>query len=283
LIGFTEVDEAGLKAYLDHTDQLDFLESYNEAREGGLSPAECLISFYAKLCYKSLTLGKNDNVTRIREIQANIENCFATGHGSVFEHVWFNFVTTNCSRVMTHELVRHRIGVAYSQTSGRYCRLDKLDFVSDPLLKPVEKTLREMITDFEVAYLELCEEVGLNEPGLDFGKKKKLTSALRRMAPNGQANEIGWSCNVRALRHLLMMRTSRHAEREIRRVFNQVYELIKDRYPMLVADAVEEEIDGLLEIRGMKMQQYDVRIADVSEEVLIAELERRHPEIGYGV
>jgi thymidylate synthase ThyX len=82
---------------------------------------------------------------------------------------------------------------------------------------------------------------------------------------------------------MLMMRTSRYAEREIRLVFNQVYEIVKRMWPMLVADATEEEIDGLLEIKGMKMQQYDVVLADLSDEDLIEEWKRRHPEGGYDI
>lgn len=285
MIGHTTVDESGLRAYLSHTQQDDFMQAYEEAVADGLSPEEALVSFYAKLCYKSLVAdGRNPNVTRIRDVRSNIENCFSTGHGSVFEHVWFNFVTTNCSRVMTHELVRHRIGVAFSQTSGRYCRIDKIDFITDPLLADVEEEIEAIVKKIQKAYKRMAKATGLTgESKQPFSLKKKITSALRRIAPNGQANEIGWSCNIRALRHMLMMRTSRFAEREIRLVFNQVYEIIKGGWPMLVADAVEEEIDGLLEIRGMKMQQYDVVLRDLSDEDLIEEWKRRHPEGGYDI
>ncbi len=282
MIGHTTVDENGLRAYLEHTNQIEFLESYHAAIQDGLSPEEALTSFYAKLCYKSLVLGFNDNVSRVRDVKSNIENCLKTGHGSVFEHVWFNFVTTNCSRVLTHELVRHRIGVAFSQTSGRYCRIDSIDFVTDPLLADVEGEIEAIVTKIQESYKSMAETIGLSgDTGMAFPLKKKITSALRRIAPNGQANEIGWSVNIRALRHILMMRTSRHAEREIRLMFNEVYQIVKERYPLLVSDAVEEEIDGLLEIRGMKMQQYDIRLADFNDEMLIAELKTRNPDWGY--
>lgn len=283
LVGHTTVNYEGLTSYLKTTGQQDFLKSFDEAVADGLSPEEALVSFYAKLCYKSLVLGTNDNISRIRDVKSNIENCFKVGHGSVFEHIWFNFVTTNCSRVFTHELVRHRIGTAFSQTSGRYCRIDKIDFVSDPLLFDVEDDIKKIVKKIEKAYGKLSDATGLEGKKLAFSMKKKITSALRRIAPNGQANEIGWSCNIRALRHMLMMRTSRHAEREIRLVFSQVYAIIKARYPLLVADAIEEDIDGLLEIRGMKMQQYDTKIEDISDESLVAEWKRRHPEGGYDV
>ena len=82
----------------------------------------------------------------------------------------------------------------------------------------------------------------------DFGTKKKLTSAMRRMLPNGQANEIGVSLNLRALRHTIENRTSRHTEWEIRYIFNQIYKLMKKKYKAMFFDAKEEEVEGLLEI-----------------------------------
>ena len=37
-----------------------------------LSGMEVLVSMMAKLCYKSLTLGHNDNITRVRDVRSNI-------------------------------------------------------------------------------------------------------------------------------------------------------------------------------------------------------------------
>ena len=54
--------------------------------------------------------------------------------------------------------------------------------------------------------------------------------------------------NHRVWRHLITMRTSRHAEEEIRLVFNQVYKEQKTCYPSLYQDAKETLVDGMLEI-----------------------------------
>ncbi len=108
----------------------------------------------------------------------------------------------------------------------------------------------------------------------DFARKKKITSALRRIAPNGQSNEIGFTVNLRSLRHTLMLRTSRHAEWEIRLVFNQLYQLLKDKYPMIFYGAKEEMVEGLLEISGMKMQPYEVESKVVLAEASTEDLER---------
>lgn len=255
LVGYTTMDPRGMADYLRATSNDDFLASIEAARRGGLSDGEILCSFYAKLCYASLTLGKNANVSRLRDVPDNLRACFDQGHGSVFEHCQLNFVVTGCSRVFTHELVRHRVGTAFSQTSGRYVRGDSIDVVFDPILGPVRGEVESLQSTIETYYRRMVEVMGLD--GMkDFARKKKITSALRRLLPNGQSNEIGFSLNLRSLRHVVQARTSRHAEWEIRLVFGQVYRAVRERFPLVFHGAKEEVIDDLVEVSGMKMQPY---------------------------
>jgi thymidylate synthase (FAD) len=309
LIGYSDVDETGLKDYLRASGNADFEHTYVKAVTAGLSPAEALCSFYAKLCYKSLVLGQNANVNRIRDVEDNIKGCFNTGHGSVFEHVCFNFVTTNCSRVFTHELVRHRVGIAFSQTSGRYVRIEpgNLKLVWDPILEGCEGIFDDVIETIELGVYQAECRLGLRKPPdahpqasklgwvqqraagdpnwkefmwvpdstFNMTKRKKITSAIRRIAPNGQTNEMGWSANLRCIRQLMQIRTSRFAEYEIRLVFNQVYHLLKDKFPLMFHGARETEIDGLLEITEMKLQPWERVLADHTTEEIDAELKTR--------
>ncbi len=256
LVGYTAIDSDGLNAYLEASGCGEFSKSMEEARKQGLSDGEILCSMYAKLCYKSLVLGHNANISRIRDIPDNLRGCFDQGHGSVFEHVQLNFVIRNCSRVFTHELVRHRVGTAFSQTSGRYVRGDSVDIVFDPILEPVKHVVEELQELIEEKYKFMVELMKLDEMK-DFSKKKKITSALRRLLPNGQSNEIGFSCNLRTLRHTVQVRTGRGAEWEIRKVFGQVYELVKTKYPLAFYGAKEEIVDDMLEISGMKLQPWE--------------------------
>ena len=257
LIGYTGICWSELERYLLDSGNHDFMMSMSYAHDGGLSDGEMLCSFYAKLCYASLTLGQNDNVTKIRDIPDNLISCFAQGHLSVFEHASINFVIRNCSRVLTHELIRHRVGTAFSQTSGRYVRGDDVNLVVDPILEPVLDDIMEMQDFIESSYRKMVQKSGLKDM-TDFNTKKKITSALRRLLPNGQANEIGLTVNLRALRHMVQLRTSRHAEWEIRHVFDQVYRLVKLKFPLVFHGAKEEMVDGIIEVSGMKMQPYEV-------------------------
>jgi thymidylate synthase (FAD) len=252
LVGYTTIDYNGLKTYLEDSGNTEFLDYIEKAKEQGLSDGEIICSFYAKLCYASLTLGHNSNISRLRDISDNLIACFDQGHGSVFEHTTLNFVIRNCSRVFTHELVRHRVGTAFSQTSGRYVRNDSIDIVFDPVLEPIKDLIQTVQNLVEVYYKEAITRMNLNNIK-DFTTKKKITSALRRLLPNGQTNEIGFSVNIRALRHTVQFRTSRHAEWEIRYIFNQIYKIVKNKYPLIFYDAYEEIIDDLLEVSGMNM------------------------------
>lgn len=290
-VGFSELDEPEVLRFLRDTGNEDFWQSVLAAKAGGVSTAEILCSMMAKLCYDSLTLGKNANVTRIRDIPDNIRGCFDQGHGTVFEHVGLNFVTRNCSRVFTHELVRHRVGTSYSQQSGRYVRLDSIDLVFDPILEPVRDLFEAHATATEeLVYLAECR-LGLRKPNpanpqpaenwvstyndevkwvpdnsFDFALRKKLTSAIRRVAPNGQANTIGYTINLRALRHFVMARTAPAAEWEIRLVAGQVYDLAKEKWPLMFHGAREKVVDGLRAVDGMKLQPYEVSTAYLGED-----------------
>ena len=245
LMGQTQVDHAALVQYLEYTQQLEFYEDVNRAAEEGLSNMEILCSFYAKACYAALTTKKNENISKVRSIADNIRGTVKSGHGSVFEHASFNFMVTDCSRVFTHELVRHRVGTAFSQTSGRYVRGEEINFVHDEILGDVSDKIEHCLNDIQGWYKEMVDL--MIEDGMDFALKKKITSALRRILPNGQTNEIGFSCNLRALRHLITMRTSRHAEWEIRYVFNQIVELVEGICPIFFEDIEFEVYDGLKE------------------------------------
>lgn len=247
LIGETQMDLHSIISYLKYTDQEEFLDDILAAQEEGLSHSEILCSFYAKACYAALTDRKNKNISKVRSIHDNVVGTINSGHGSVLEHCNINFMITDCSRIFTHELVRHRQGVAFSQSSGRFIRADKLNMIFDPILDPIKDSFEKMRKSIEDWYQDAQKEIGIDDIK-EFSIKKKITSALRRLLPNGQANEIGFSVNFRALRHIITMRTSRHAESEIRDVFNQIYLLCLPKYPALFKDAKEEMVDGYLEI-----------------------------------
>lgn len=202
-----------------------------------IKDAEALVEFMGRLCYRSWKPGLNPNVTRVRtDSHEYITNMLKQLHGSVFEHAQFSFVFSNVSRVFTHELVRHRAGVAISQESLRYVRLTELGFRIPEVLEPMRDTVVSIVETLEEFQIEAAETFGLDNENVPFHVKKEVTSALRRLAPIGLSTTIGWSANVRTLRHVIEQRTALGAEEEIRLVFTKVALILRERYPMLFGD-----------------------------------------------
>ena len=146
----------------------------------------------------------------------------------------------------THELVRHRAGWAYSQESLRFVRLNDIKFWLPPELDKNEEARKKFQEAVELAEKwqeELAEIFDISKVKT-FAKKKKLTSLFRRLAPLGLATTIMFTANIRALRHVIAMRTVPHAETEIRHVFSTVAEICKQDYPNFFQDMTLQE-DGL--------------------------------------
>jgi len=206
---------------------------------------DMLPEFMGRLCYRSFKPKLNANIKKIREgNNVYLRNILKSKHGSVLEHCSMSFVFHNVSRVFTHELVRHRVGVAISQESLRYVRLTDLglwlpDCIDrDSRLKQMfEKTFK----DLEILQLEIAAYLGLDDSDVKFSEKKKFTSAMRRIAPIGLATTIGWTTNLRNLRFVITQRTSVHAEEEIRLIFQEVAEIAKQEAPNIFQDMTKNE------------------------------------------
>ena len=241
LIGESTVNKEGLSAFLTHL-------GAPEWSSNAPTDIELLTEVYGRACYKSFGTELNPNITRVRgSNESYISNILEKGDGSVLEHGVANFFFCDVSRVFTHELVRHRVGTAMSQESLRYVRLTDLDWYAPICIQEnaaamtiFEKTM-EGLSNLQKDLSELYELDTTN----DFNFKKQVTSAMRRIAPIGLATNIGWSCNMRTLRHVIEMRTDPGSEEEIRLVFSKVADIAIERWPNLFADYEVDIIDNL--------------------------------------
>jgi len=244
LIGETKTDPTQLKEMLDAIGGSTALEWLSKTQKASKSQGELLTEIAGRLCYKSFGLGLNPNITKIRQSSLDyIQNTLSKGDGSIFEHSSCTFAFVDVSRVFTHELVRHRVGVAISQESLRYVRPTELKFWLPPDLVDKKARTKAIIESLEENYRDL--ERGFDWGGSNFDVKKRITSALRRIMPDGMATSIIWSANHRTIRHVITMRTAEAAEVEIRYVFDKVARLMKERFPLIYADFEPSELpDG---------------------------------------
>ena len=242
IIGRTYADDDAIVNWLDGMHANGFITGRT------FETPEDLVEFAGRSCYRSFGPGLNKNVSKIREDQGEyLRNILSSHHGSVLEHVSWTFAIQGVSRIATHELVRHRVGVAISQESGRYVAFDGDFPMPLPSWAAEDREFMEQLKLFMFQaenfqhYME--DHFDLHQPGQKFDYKKKITSFMRRFAPEGRATSLVWTANARTLRHVIEMRTAAGAEAEIRELFTIILQLMQRESPALFGD-FKEQPDG---------------------------------------
>lgn len=244
-IAHTVVRPDQVQKWLDHLGAGDYEVPYNEVDDPAL-----LVALAAKRCYMSFKPGLNPNVTKVREDLVDyLDNILAQGHGSVLEHATYSFAIEGVSRVFTGEMNRHRAGWAISEGSMRYIRFgDSIPYWVPLSLRDSEgddfeaaarkiesrRLLEEAFKSQLQIYKRLLDLWQIDEK--NFASKKALTSCFRRIIGMGVATGGVWTGNVRALRHVLAMRCSEHAEEEIQHVFTRIAKMMILELPALFGD-----------------------------------------------
>lgn len=250
LIGETRLIPEGLKAFLEEI-------SCAEWQTDAATDAEAIVEIMGRSCYLAFQEDSdlNLNISKIRQGNKKyVLNLLESRHGSVLEHVFFNFLLVNVSRVFTHELVRHRVGTAYSQASLRYVRQSEIKIWLPPTIQndpEIENIFLSVLKQIESAYIKLSTRFNKD---MKFTEKKRLTSAIRRILPQGMATMIGFSVNARALRNMIEQRTDPTAEEEMRFVFGLIAKIMIKRYPHIFGDYKVEMIDGMPCCRSLNIK-----------------------------
>ena len=251
-IAKTAIDRHEVEKWMTHVGADKFDPNFDEKTD-----AELLIELAGRRCYMSFQPGLNPNVTKIRaDIVEYIDNILKSGHGSVLEHATYTFAIEGVSRVFTGEMNRHRAGFAISEGSMRYIRFENIPWWMPPSMRVLpgdseelankkmrtQSVVTEAFKDAEHRYnqIQYIWKEELSETS-KFHGKKQVTSMMRRIIPMGVATGGIWTGNIRALRHVLTMRTTSAAEEEICYVFSNIMKRIKDMEPTLFGDFVQDE------------------------------------------
>jgi thymidylate synthase (FAD) len=213
----------------------------------GNNEASAIVEVSARLCYMSFGRGRKD-------IEDFITNLLAKGDGSVFEHVNYGFVFTGVSRSLTHELVRHRAGFAYSQRSQRFVDESESPFVIPPAINKnasseSESILKDALDSATASYNALVEALEKSIPTDVFpttwDRRKAVRQAARAVLPNATETKIFVTANVRAWRHFIEMRGAAYADWEIRKLALMILDILKSEAPLLFGDfEINEMPDG---------------------------------------
>ncbi|HMJ81436.1 MAG TPA: FAD-dependent thymidylate synthase [Candidatus Dormibacteraeota bacterium] len=145
--------------------------------------------------------------------QKLIQGVIESGHGSTIEHVVFTFGISGVSRTLSHQLVRHRAGVAFDQQSQRYVKFKGPATMEPGTILEADDALRERFEAQVAGALDLYGdllEAGI--PGED----------ARFVFPNATRTNLIMTANLRALIHMSGLRLCTMAQWEIRRLFQLV-------------------------------------------------------------
>ena len=202
---------------------------------GESTDGERLAEFAGRLCYMSQ---RNPAQRSTREYLVNI---LKQGHGSVLEHANYSLLIEGVSRSLTHELVRHRAGFAYSQLSQRYVDESEASFVVPPAIigdAALEASWREQVESAQKAYVSLVEELMQRYAwvGDKVHRRKMAREAARGVLPNSTETKVVVTANVRAWRTMLELRCGEGAEMEIRRTGLLVLRTLQLETPAFFGD-----------------------------------------------
>ena len=245
LLARPEFNRAPVRAFLDgFPSELEFNDFMQDVPLPGGTE---LIKTAGQLCYMSF----GPNRTKNTDAQKYIDNILKSGHGSVLEHAQYSFLIYGVGRDFTHELVRHRTGVAFSQVSQRYVDGQVLRFVERPEYKPsaadgdklqvmFEERIDRTAGEYDEMARLLMNRQAAGDVALSGEKKtelrKKVNQAARSLLPNETEAPIMFSGNIRALRHVVEMRSSGAADVPIRMVTTRIFLAMRHIEPMLFND-----------------------------------------------
>ena len=188
-----------------------------------------LIYTACRTCYSELTPEEifrraADGEIDQAKMQRLINGVIESGHGSTIEHVVFTFGISGVSRTLSHQLVRHRAGVAFDQQSQRYVTYKKAATMLPQSIAEADPELRERYEEQVEGSMALYGDlVGAGIPGED----------ARFVFPNATRTNLVMTTNLRALIHMSGLRLCTMAQWEIRRLFQLIRHEIFSVSPFL--------------------------------------------------
>lgn len=165
-----------------------------------------------------------------------IQKYIGMGHESMIEMGDATFFI-ECSRVVSHELVRHRIA-SYQQESQRFVRY--LDEDDDIWYSPDSMGIKEQEADWN-AYDEMSSAwVTAWKTYQSLLAKGVPKQIARYVLPNAMRTRLIMKTNIREWRHVIRLRLDKSAQPEMQELMQQVY----DQLVMVFPNALHGVLDN---------------------------------------
>lgn len=187
---------------------------------------EKLVAAAARLCYSPRSAGEIMDDFSQQEAQAFLDKLNDMGHSSPLEHASFTFAIDGVSRALSHQLVRHRIGVSYSQKSQRYVKEKQFEYVLPGSVAgdlKLSQEFQEIMAYLQEKYNQM---IAKGIPAED----------ARYILPNACATNLVVTMNTRSLLHFFQLRCCTRAQWEIRKLAGLMLAEVKKVAPSLFAN-----------------------------------------------
>lgn len=187
---------------------------------------ERTVAMAARLCYSPVGAEQLVEKLSADQVAKLVDKITDMGHLSTLEHVSFTFAIEGVSRVLTHQLVRHRIA-SYSQQSQRYVKEHDFEYIVPPTVAAnpaAAARFTALMDDIRAAYDEL---VGLGVHQED----------ARYALANATETKIAVTMNARSLLHFFELRCCSRAQWEIRRLAETMLAEVRKVAPHLFRKA----------------------------------------------
>ena len=170
--------------------------------------------------------------------EAFVRQLIKIGHLGVLEHINFTFHISEVSRVLTHQLCRHRLA-SYLQMSARHAKPNENDFVVPKMiLEATSKSCPGAISDVMFEYTDTMLQIHKFYNKL-IDKHKIPIEDARYVLPPAFYTYISMTLNSRELLHLLELRLSKSSQWEIRELACKLFDLAYEKYPILFESVKE--------------------------------------------
>ncbi len=207
---------------------------------------EIVVAASAKLCYSQVSANEIMDDLNDENAAKFLDKLMDFGHYSPLEHVSFTFAIDGVSRVLTHQLVRHRIA-SYSQQSQRYVKLEQFDYIMPPSIEanPEAATLfkeamasdqrvyGQLVDILEKQYLEENIKNGMKMSQAMGAAEKSAIEDARFVFPNACETKIVATMNARGLINFFNHRCCNRAQWEIRNLADEMLKCVKGVAPTL--------------------------------------------------
>jgi thymidylate synthase (FAD) len=147
---------------------------------------------------------------------------------AMLDHVVYMFEIEDCSRVTTHQLVRHR-AVSYDQESQRFSAATREGVVTPPSISSNEAAYKAYDDALKFVYAAYEKMVAAGIPKED----------ARYILPSAIKTKLVMTLSARSLMHMVWQRTALQAQWEIRELATALHSQAKDATPELWTKIIE--------------------------------------------